>query len=270
MKLSEIYEVADEIAPKALSDEYCRVYGAYDNSGILLDSGEETDRIVFSLDLSLSAAEEAVKRGAKLIVTHHPAIYSKIGGVRVSDFDPLGKKLSLCLKNGISVISMHLNLDVAEGGIDESLMRGIRRAAGCPEEASDVQIMQPLGSVGYGRSYGAGGMALADFAKAVKEEFRAEHVAVYGDGNRKIGRAASFCGAGSDEAAVEFAVRSGADVIVSSDFRHHILTLARETGLAVVQLTHYASENYGFEKYYQKIRRRVEIPCDFHTDNAML
>ena len=57
---------------------------------------------------------------------------------------------------------------------------------------------------------------------------------------------------------------------MSSDFKHHILTLASETGLAVVQLTHYASENYGFEKYYRKIRGQAGVPCVFHTDEELL
>ena len=57
MKLSEIYQIADSLAPKALSDEYCAKYGAYDNSGILLDTGEEIRSAVFSLDLSFLAIE---------------------------------------------------------------------------------------------------------------------------------------------------------------------------------------------------------------------
>ena len=39
MKLTKIYEAVDEIAPFSLSREYCEKYGAYDNSGILIDCG---------------------------------------------------------------------------------------------------------------------------------------------------------------------------------------------------------------------------------------
>ena len=113
-------------------------------------------------------------------------------------------------------------------------------------------------------------MARAEALAAETEKtFCAKHIAVYGK-RREIRRAASFCGAGADEEAVEFAVRQGADVLVSSDFKHHVLTLALESGLSVIQLTHYASENYGFEKYYRKIRRQAGIPCIFHTDEELL
>ena len=69
MKLNEFYKTLDTIAPKSVSDEYCRLFGAYDNSGILLDLGKEVCGALFSLDLTLRAIEEAEKRGANVIVT---------------------------------------------------------------------------------------------------------------------------------------------------------------------------------------------------------
>lgn len=81
---------------------------------------------------------------------------------------------------------------------------------------------------------------------------------------------ASFCGGGADEQAVRFAVEKGADLIISADFKHHILALAREKGLSVIALTHYASENYGFYQFYKKISRSVSIPCVYHTDEELL
>lgn len=294
MKLNEIYALLDALAPKALSDEFCKTYGAYDNSGVLVDAGGEIDKALFSLDLSLAAVEEAKRAGAGLIVTHHPAVYSKIGGIRVSDFDPLGKKLAECLKHGISVVSMHLNLDAAPFGIDESLMEGIlssaqRAGAGLrpPKDVAAIDgetidnetiactaisvaaIYQPLSVGGYGRAYDVPPVSLKALAEGITDVFGAKRVAVYGD-ERTVKRAASFCGAGADEGALEFAAKNGADVVISADFKHHILALALETGLAVIQLTHYASENYGFENYYRKIRKQAGIPCVFHTDEALL
>ena len=85
MKLSEIYKIADAIAPKALSDEYCRTCGAYDNSGLLVEASEEIVGIIFSLDLTNSAIDKAIETGANLIITHHPVIYGKIDHVCASD-----------------------------------------------------------------------------------------------------------------------------------------------------------------------------------------
>lgn len=131
-------------------------------------------------------------------------------------------------------------------------------------------IMQPVGESGYGRVYDVAPMTLDELKEGLKKEFSTDRITVYGDGKKSVCRVGSFCGAGGDERAVAFAKKNGADVIVSADFKHHVLTYALEAGLSVIALTHYASENYGFEKYYEKIRRQIEIPCVFHTDQELL
>ena len=273
MKLSEIYEIADKIAPKVLSDEYCRSYGAYDNSGLLVEASEEINGILFSLDLTNAAIDEAIEKGYNLIITHHPVIFGKIDHVCFSDQKLLGGKLIKCAQNGISVVSMHLNLDVVSGGIDESLMAGILRASNKTAGAcmsSRVVIMHPVEGGGYGRSYDVEAITLGQLKENIKKEFSTDRVLIYGDENKKITRVASFCGAGGDEEGILFAKRNGANVVVSADFKHHVITLAVESGLSVIALTHYASENYGFQKYYDKIRQQVEIPCVYHTDEELL
>ncbi len=267
MKLSEIYKVADTYAPKRLSDEFCLRYGAYDNSGVLVDCGEEIKGVLFSLDLSLLAIDKAVEEGCNLIITHHPAIYGKIADIRTDDV--LGEKLIACIKRGISVISMHLNLDACEDGIDESLRNGICLAAST-DKAENERIMNSLDLGGYGRAYDVNKCTLQTLVLGIEKEFSSKRVLVYGDTDKKIARVASFCGAGVDERAIAFAKAEGADVMVSSDYKHHLIALALESGLAVVILPHYASENYGFEKYYKKIRQQLGIPCVFHTDTILL
>ncbi len=267
MKLSEIYEIADKIAPKRISDEYCEKYGAYDNSGVLVDCGEEITGVLCSLDLSMSAIDRALEMGANLIVTHHPAIYGKIGNLQVSDC--LGEKLVRCIRNGISVISMHLNLDCAKEGIDESLQTGICQAADT-KKASKETVMHTLKEGGYGRAYTVKPITLSALQKDMERVFSTSHILVYGDGDKSIARVASFCGAGVDESSIAFAKAQGADLFVSSDFKHHLITLAVERGMAVLVLPHYTSEYYGFEKYYEKIRRQIKIPCVLHTDENLL
>ena len=276
MKLNEFYKIADMLAPKTRSDEYCAHYGAYDNSGILVDTGEEIQSVVFSLDLTFQAIEKALEQKANLIVTHHPAIYGKISDIRVQDFSPLGEKLVQCIKNGISVIAMHLNLDCVEGGIDESLQEGISLSANGGIDGAGTRliekatIMHPLERGGYGRAYEVAETTLKKLVCGMQTTFQSKRILFYGEEDKKIKKVASFCGSGTDEETVEFAVREGADAIVSSDFKHHIIELAVEKGLSVIALTHYASENYGFEKYYEKIRRQTSVPCIFVTQNELL
>ena len=271
MKLSEIYKIADAIAPKRLSDEYCRTAGAYDNSGLLVEADEEIRGIVCTLDLTNAAIDKAIAVGANLIISHHPVIYGKIDHICTSDKTLLGEKLVRCLRAGISVVSMHLNLDVAVDGIDESLMQGICLAAGETEGAGmrSVTIQHPVEDSGYGRVYDVKEVPLGTLAENMKQVFSTQRILVYGDAQQKISRVASFCGAGADERAILFAKDNGAQVMVSADFKHHLIQLLAESGMSVIVLTHYASEQYGFEKYYKKIRDQVKIPCVYHTESNL-
>ena len=270
MKLSEIYKIADEIAPKRLSDAYCKAAGAYDNSGLLVEACEEVTGIVFSLDLTNAAIDRAVENGANLIITHHPVIYGKIDHICMNDPLILGEKLVRCIRQGISVISMHLNLDVVQGGIDDSLMQGILLAAGETEGAGTrlIGIYHPVEDSGYGKAYDIQPISLGPLADQMKEVFSTNRILVYGDKDAKISRVASFCGAGADEGSIAYAKQMGAQVMVSSDFKHHLLQLLTELGISVIVLTHYASEQYGFEKYCKKIREQVSVPCVFHTEDG--
>jgi dinuclear metal center YbgI/SA1388 family protein len=271
VKLSEIYKIADAIAPKHLSDEYCRTAGAYDNSGLLVEACEDVTGILFTLDLTNAAIDKAIANGINLIITHHPVIYGKIDHICLGDKTLLGEKLVRCIQKGISVISMHLNLDVAKGGIDESLMEGILLAAGETAGAGtrSVAIQHPVEDSGYGRVYDINGVTLGGLVEGMKTVFSSEKVLAYGKLDKKITRVGSFCGAGVDEATILYAKEKGAQVMISSDFKHHLIQLLVESGMSVIVLTHYASEQYGFEKYYKKIREHVKIPCVYHTENEL-
>lgn len=268
MKLVDFYRVLEKHAPIGISERFCSDFGGYDNSGILVNTGKDVLSAVFSLDLSVAAVEKAVSRDAGVIVTHHPAIYAKIGDIR-SD-EPLGYKLVKCIENGISVVSMHLNLDGAAEGVDQSLAEAVCKASG--GELKDESIMYPLGeNVGYGRAYRLKkSVSLSVLAENLKRILKSKNMLVFGKSDTPIEKAASFCGAGADIEAIDFAVKNGVGVIVSSDFKHHIISEALERGLCVIAPTHYASERYGFQKYYEKISRETEISCLFHEDEEFL
>ena len=72
------------------------------------------------------------------------------------------------------------------------------------------------------------------------------------------------------EEAVAFAQKVGADVLVSADFKHHVILAALERGVSVLAPTHYATENYGFKNYFMKISKAIKIPCVYHEDKQLL
>lgn len=257
-EMSEFLEM--RVAPVKLSDDFCAKYKMYDNSGIIINCGEKVKGALFSLDLSEAAVKLAISRGYNLIVTHHPAVY---GGV--SRFDLTGcaqsRALAACLKNDISVISMHLNFDAAPNGIDYFLMKGLG--------GGECEILAPVEGGGYGRAYDIAPVTLGKFIEKIKTAFQTERLICHGESEyseTQVRKVASFCGAGCDDNAINFAKRNNADVFVSSDLKHHQIAELAESGITVIQLTHYASESYGFKRIYEDIENELKVKSEFFFD----
>lgn len=258
MTIENLLEILEKnVAPVALSDEFCAKYKAYDNSGVIINCGNRLNGALFSLDLSAECVKKAEECGFNAIVTHHPAIYGGIEGLDLTK-DPQAKALARCIEKGISVISMHLNFDAAEQGIDYFLMRGLGGESG--------KICLPLSRGGYGRVYSIKPVKFSQFIQSAAAEFSTRRITSYGDGEKTISTVASFCGAGCDDEAIAFAAENSADVFVSSDFKHHQITALAERGINVVNLTHYCAEAYGFKEICNKIKQITDIPTSFFTD----
>ncbi|MGN1052020.1 MAG: Nif3-like dinuclear metal center hexameric protein, partial [Candidatus Scatosoma sp.] len=256
MTANDLYVLTERFAPIKYSEEFCSRYGAYDNSGLLINLKNEVKAAVFSLDLSEEAVEFAVQKGAGAIVTHHPAIYAKLSSLCLGEGE--GGAVLAAARAGISVVSMHLNLDAAEGGIDECLACGVKRAAlsaaekkeDAAEAAEERMYVFSCGNGGYGRVYNVAECSAERLKEALDKELGARHTLLFANKGRKIKRVASFCGAGADEKEAAFAAENGADLIVSSDIKHHILKEILARGMAALCPTHYAAEAYGFYRFY--------------------
>ncbi len=263
MNYKDIFAVIENnAAPVALSDELCAKYGHYDNSGVLVENTGEIIGVLFSLDLTCDAVDEAIKRQCNLIVTHHPAIYHGLKRIAPSN-DLVSRAIVKCIRHNIAVISMHLNFDSAPEGIDYYLMKGL---GGEREEG----ILQPLSSGGYGRIYPVEPVTFREFVRRTKVTFGAERCFAYGDPGRIVRKVASFCGAGCGEEAAGMAINGGADVLVSADIPHHMITGLYYNNVNVLQLTHYSSEVYGFKMMANKLSPLMGVPVCIYADPQLM
>lgn len=243
MKVKEVLEVIEEYAPLKFSDEFVKKYSAYDNSGIIIDNGKEVTGIAFSLDLTFQSIDCAEKEGCNLIITHHPAIYKPI-----LNLSPL---LIKCVEKGISVISMHLNLDCTKYGIDYYFAKGMGG------ENQTILYSLTEDRCGYGRVFDIGAEPFEKFVERFKKEFNTPTVFAYGEGEVK--RVASFCGGGLDADEINEAYSRGVDLIVSADIPHHLTLQATELGIKILNVTHYSSEIYGFKYFYEYVSKKLKI-----------
>ena len=70
MKISEIINYLQSIAPQSLQEKY-------DNAGLLTGNPDwECSGIITSLDATEEVVNEAIVKGYNLIVAHHPIIFT--------------------------------------------------------------------------------------------------------------------------------------------------------------------------------------------------
>ena len=184
--VNEIYALLDQKAP-------FRTQLGFDNAGFLVGHGEQTvTKVLVALDITPEVIEEAIERGAQLIVAHHPVIWDKLG--RVTDESVTGRKILTLIEHGIAAICAHTNLDAAQGGVNDALAQAVGLIDPVPLEVDGTdENGLPYGIGRVGSTTGAPMYAPA-FAAFVKEALGANGVR-YVDARRPVRRVAVGGGA---------------------------------------------------------------------------
>ncbi len=88
----------------------------YDNVGLLIGDPEQSvSKALTCLDITMEVVEEAIEKGCELIVAHHPLIFQSID--RINPTNEQGNIIYALIRNDISLIAAHTNLDAALDGV---------------------------------------------------------------------------------------------------------------------------------------------------------
>lgn len=254
MKVKDILQKFDELVPVAYSLDAKKNLGFYDNSGMILDCATDTDCVVCALDLCDDVVDYAIKVGAKLIITHHPAIYK---GITTVD----GTYVK-AIANGITVYSAHLNFDVAVDGIDDRLAK----MAGANQTQTLMYVNE---SRGFGRRFCIEPQTAGSVVNALIAQLSTNKYMFFGDKERVVKTISTHCGAGLSEQDVFKGEE--VDLFISADIPHHVLLSALNRGKAVLQLTHYASEAFAMKGFMEEVlQEQLNIKCYFYVDERFL
>jgi dinuclear metal center YbgI/SA1388 family protein len=129
-RVSDIVGIINKFAPFGRAEEW-------DNVGLQVgDPAAPAGKIMVALDPGKDALAAAAAAGCRLLLTHHPFIFKSLN--RVSHSDPLGELLIFAIKNDLAVISLHTNLDVARGGVNDLLAQQLKVDACVPLKITHV------------------------------------------------------------------------------------------------------------------------------------
>jgi len=233
MTVNDIFLFLDNLYPteKALD---------FDNVGILVgDKEASVSKVLISLDCTLETVDVALNNGCQLIITHHPVIF---GGMKNVLSNSIVYKL---IKNSVSVISMHTNLDVAIGGVNSCLCEAL--------ELKNISVC--VADDGFALQYGLTKPTTADdFADYLKSKLGG--VIKYTDGKRKIEKVILCSGSGGDY--IDFAIDKGFDAFVTADVKHHHFLQARDFNLSLFDAGHFNTEDVVVEPLKKVLQDKFE------------
>jgi len=109
MKIKEVIHFLEQKFPLHWQEDF-------DNCGVQCgDREREITGIVVCFDMSEAVIDEAITKGANMVISHHPIIY-KSGLKKVEPTDRVGKILCKALENKVLLYSMHTNIDSGKEG----------------------------------------------------------------------------------------------------------------------------------------------------------
>lgn len=221
LTVQQVYDFINERAP-------FETQVAYDNSGLLVGHpSNEVTGIHFALDVTNNVIDEAIAHGANLIVTHHPMMFSPIK--RLVETDYQARLLCRLIREGISLISAHTNLDQAAGGVNDVLAQCIG--------LTDIQG-EGFVRVGTLPSPMTAGELAASISAALGDVVR-----VMGDASAQVEKVGMCSGAGADE--WPSAAAMGAQAFLTGEAKHHIALEAADRGVVLLEAGHHATEEPG-------------------------
>lgn len=227
-KIKDIISFVETFAPLDSAMEF-------DNVGLLIGDGNtEVETVVIALDITDEVISEALEKGARLIISHHPVIFDPLRSI---DTNSVVYKL---IKNDIAALCLHTNLDLSPVfGVNTCLAEAVG-VKNCEFVEGECLYIGELSETVKNR----------EFAENVKTALGCRGLR-YTFGDKDVKRVAICSGSGGDLAPL--AAENGADVLLTGEIKHSQIIAANHVGIAVVDAGHFKTEDVVIEPLCKKL-----------------
>lgn len=221
MTVGEVLEYLNELAPLDTAE-------SYDNVGLLVGGADaEVTGVCCCVDITHAVINEAAEKGANLIISHHPVIFEGLKNI------PIWNPVVELIQKNIAAVAMHTNFDIAEHGVNETLVELLEfESAGYLDGKYGAICDMPLFFTP---------KALAEHCKAKLDLACVKYSAK--DAERKsLSRVAVCCGGGVDRDIMRLARDNNVDALISGDIKHNFWIEAENCGLTLIDAGHFGTE----------------------------
>ena len=227
--VKQIYNFLNNVMPFETQEKW-------DNSGLLLDMDTATDKVLCCLDVTKAAVDKAVEENCKIVVSHHPVIFS---GIKSMDTSSVLTKL---IKNDISVISAHTNFDKYELGTSDKLAK-FCGLCGTTEQFEYIVTVELDNETEF-----------CELIRSVKENAKVPLQVV--KGSDKVSKVFVVAGSGKDM--TKEILSTDCDCVITGESSYHDMLDLKELGVSTVCLGHDESEKISIETLAKLITEGFE------------
>lgn len=235
---------------------------AWDNVGLLVgNSDKDIKKIQISMDATEKVVDYAVKNGIDMIITHHPLIFKPLKSIVVSELP--GRKIIKLIENGVNLYSIHTNLDSSKSGLNDYILEILKI-----KKSKIIDINENDETAGIGRIYSLDKkVTISEYADFIKEKLKIKNVRIISsDIETKVKKIALINGSGMS---YWRKVKSlGADLFITGDVSYHDALDAKETGLHLIDIGHFESENC-FSELLKKTLKKMGLEILIFNDGPV-
>ncbi len=244
MKASEVARIIEEFAPIDTA-------AGWDNPGFCIGSPDREIRgVLVGFDCTPSLVREAIRRGADMIVTHHPLIFHGVKKINEETF--LGEVITLAIKHDIVIYAAHTNADKAAGGVNDLMA-----------DRLGLQRRAPLSQEGFGLTgFLEHPMGTEEFIEFVKRRFSLKVVRTSTPIPGSVQKVALCSGSGGSM--LETALCSGADAYICGDLSYH--QFFAEKNFLVLDIGHFESEIDIVDKLFSLLSEKISTFAPLRTE----
>ncbi|MEP3389988.1 MAG: Nif3-like dinuclear metal center hexameric protein [Reichenbachiella sp.] len=113
MRINDIIGALNQWAPPAYQE-------SYDNARLITGSPDlQLQGVLVSLDCTEEVVQEAVDKGANLIIAHHPIVFKGLKSFTGKNY--VERTVIKAIKNDIAIFSIHTNLDNVHTGVNRMI-----------------------------------------------------------------------------------------------------------------------------------------------------
>lgn len=226
-------------------------------NGLQVEGAARVSRVGLAVDACLASYRKAAQARCQMLVVHHGLIWEGIKSVSGRE----GQHVRYLIKHDLNLYAAHLPLDIH------------------PELGNNAMLFKALALTGrkpfglyHGIHVGLEGVLskparTADLAALLARKLGGKPLVLpFG---RRLNRRVALC-SGGGACLLQEAADKGADCYITGEPEHWNHHAAAETGLNVIYLGHYESEQYGVQQLGKQLREEFGLDTVFLKEPTLV